>query len=139
MDNEQFKKEAIASLNAVRSKVSADNIALDLYQLYGMKGNIQTYQRRIRSCFDIERPEFFSFADVTNMMLMYGEHEPFFFLCKALGYEAPRQSNPAAQIMALRREIAEDELGIIKKREQLNQLESGESKITQMAVARFSI
>jgi|GEM_PF-2893699 len=103
MNKEQFQAIAIDSLLPIKEKVGCKRIAADLYTLYEMKGNFETYSRHISACFDKGKPEFFHFCDVVNMCRMYGVHEPLFFFCAALGFDEPK---PLI-------EVAHEELAII--------------------------
>lgn len=138
MNEEDFKTAAVASLLTIKERIGVKTIALDLFEIYGMKKGVETWQRHISACFDPKRPEFFAFCDVVNMCRLYGIHDPMFFLCDSLGYERPQQRiDFQAELAVLRSTIPEI-------RRQLEEMEGRRLALelsaqpASVVVARFS-
>lgn len=112
----------IKALLAVRDAKPASQLALDLYQIGGLTGSVETYQRRIRSCFDPERNEYFQWWEVIAMMEVTGCHEPFFYLCNLLGYNTPTKQCPDDQAAYHTNQIAILEAEMEKHRQALASL-----------------
>lgn len=72
MDKQDFKAAALASLLPIKKQIGAQAIALDLYELYGMKGNIDSWCRHISDCFDEKKPEFFHFTPTISFSKWVG-------------------------------------------------------------------
>ncbi|MDP1931934.1 MAG: hypothetical protein Q8L60_10800 [Gammaproteobacteria bacterium] len=139
MNNKEFKAAAVASLLSFKERVGVKTVALDLYEIYGMKKGIDTWQRHISACFDPDRPEFFDFCDVVNMCRLYGIHEPLFFMCNALGYERPQHADGVeTELKYLRLSIAEARLQLEEKESRMRELELSAGSSGDAGVARFS-
>lgn len=113
---------ALKSFQAIRDKVPATRLALDLYEIGGMRNSIETYQRRVRACFDPDRAEVFQWWEAVAMMKLSGVHDPFLYLCDVLGYQRPEPADSVSRADMLKRKIEEAELQLREMQDELERL-----------------
>lgn len=129
-----IKASGIKALLAVREVMPASALAIEVYLRASLKGSVETYQRKFRSCFDSERSEYFWWWEVIAMMQITGCHEPLFYLCDLLGYERPKKVNPSERAGELRSKLAMIDL----EREQIQREMAALPTDAEPEVARFS-
>lgn len=98
----------IRAIQALREKgeMSAERLALELYEQSGSRGSIETYQRRFRGCFNADREQdVFAHWEVIAMMKITGIHDPLFYICETLGYERPQKLDPNDRAAILRNKL----------------------------------
>lgn len=111
MKHDEFKTRAIGSLECFREEFTTKQLALELYELYGLKSPIQTWIAHINACFSPKKPEFFHWCDIVNLCRITGRWDPINFMCDELGLEHPEQVDltaKAAQLRARRKRLANE-------------------------------
>lgn len=107
MKSQEFKEKAAASLECFREEFTTKQLALELYEIYGLQSPVQSWIAHINACFNPRKPEFFHWCDIVNLCRITGQWGPINFMCDELGLEHPKQINMAAKI--------EQEKALVKK------------------------
>jgi hypothetical protein len=105
MKENDFKARAMASLECFREEFTTKQLALDLYEIYGLKKPVDSWIAHVGACFNPNKPEFFSWGDIVNLCRITGRWEPINFMCDELGLDRPKQIDHTAKIAQLRAQI----------------------------------
>lgn len=136
MNNSDFKAKAVDSIACLRDRHTSKELALHLYEIYGMKGSPQSWIARVNACFNPKKPEFFTWCDIVNLMKYTGCTEPLSFVCDQLGMSHPEVKEQGEEVMQT----------IVTIRKLRNELEAkeqlleamGGTDMDQQVGARFS-
>ncbi|MAY54550.1 MAG: hypothetical protein CMQ37_01630 [Gammaproteobacteria bacterium] len=116
VNGEDFKQRAMKAVNCLRDEFSAKELALELYDIYGLKSPLQTWIAHVNACFNPHKPEFFTWCDIVNLMRITGCREPLNWLCQEMGLSEPVVVNEQIaleqtmlRIRHLKRELQEQE------------------------------
>lgn len=133
-DHQQdFKRRAMESINALRQDTPIKELAMDLYQIYGLQSPLQSWISRMGACFNPAKPDLFHWCDIVLMMRLTGKYEPLHFVCDELGLSHPDPVDASAEIDKLQAEVRNLERALAARKERLELLGGNDSQM-----ARFS-
>lgn len=97
--NSDFKSRGLSALECLREEFTTKQLAIALYEIYGLKSPIQSYMAHVAACFNAQKPEFFSWCDIVNLCRFTGRIEPIIFMCDELGLSHPAPIDRTAELL----------------------------------------
>lgn len=90
IDTAQVFQDAIREMAA---GYGPQELALHLYERYGLRGNFETWHAHVRKCLSKDTRERFDFCDVFFMMHYTKNYQPLIAMCELLGFNPPAQAD----------------------------------------------
>lgn len=119
-ERSRFKDRMLEAVDRLREQYTVKELALELYEVYGLECPLQSWISRVGACFNPNKPEFFDWCDIVVLVRFTGQTAPIEAMCDELGFERPKALTHDQQIRrrivrvrAIKRELEREE-GILQ-------------------------